>query len=89
MVNSLWLRLKTVSEQKIPIKRPLYVMVTPALDIPFVLMLLELIETLKSMPGTDWFLTFLLIKVSTDISAYSRAEFSSFGVHKAFHDRNY
>ena len=89
MVNSLWLRLKTDSEQKILIKRPLSVMVTPALDIPFVLMLLELIETLKSMPGTDWFLTFLLIKVSTDISAYSRAELSSFGVNRAFHDRNY
>ena len=77
MVNSLWLRLETVSEQKIPFKQPFSVMVTPALDIPFVLMFLELIETLKSMPGTDWFLTFLWIKVSTDISAYSRAELST------------
>ena len=45
-------------------------MVTPALDIFFVLMLLELIETLKFMPETDRSLTFLLIKVSADICLF-------------------
>ena len=74
LVNNLWLRLKTVSKQKVPFKRPLCVMVTPPLDIPFLLMFLELIETLKSMPETDWILTFLSIKVSTDISVCSRVE---------------
>ena len=45
-------------------------MVTPALDIFFVLMSLELIETLKFMPETKRYLTFLLIKVSGDICLF-------------------
>ena len=64
-------------------------MVTPALDIFFVLMSLELIETLKFMPKTKRYLTFLLIKVSGDICVSElNYPLVSSRVNKAFHDRN-
>ena len=66
-------------------------MVTPALNIPFVRMFLESIKVLKSMPETDCYIIFLLIKVITDKLILPELNYLSVcaGVNKALHDRNY
>ena len=64
-------KIKNSFRTKVSFKRPSPVTVKPALDILFVN-----IETLTSMPEVDWFLTFLSIKVSTEISVCSIAELS-------------